>query len=1011
MVDFQGYTTHTHDIPIEVFLAFIQDDIKNVIRTHGHKNCGLKYEDVCEKIQKIITTKKTHISKFLDNHGRDKLNSEWRREKNGFLNKLFEEEGFINMCSSKKYKNDPSLNQLLSKHIKFCKEKDDRLSALRKKREFSECVNYNSWIEKERKSFHQEYLNNVRDFKAPTVNKYFSTKEHPQGHDPVRTYLNSKLDCNRYNPPTRSHPKGSLEKAPKSSIHLPTSPDVGQKSQGKGEKSMPDRAGGIQKKQSDAMIPPQTEPPVSDTQTSSPSNAKVDDTDNDQNADLKAKGSVSPNNTQDATGQSIETTDTKAQSPQKLSKPPNSTSPKDSSVAKDLDPRPPVIKDQGALSDSSPSTTSATSPTTHSTQKVSSPSDPDLSLPQSQTPAVAAVPSQHQIPVTAQNSKETTPPDSAGKSTDQDASLNSALDPGLAPPQAAASNSSASETSSTTTISTIGSSLDKDSHLSTPSTQPVVTTSIDTTLIQTTASVSGPPKITVSAMSTNTVPSITGSKSTTGGSGEPNTPLTTIPDSQDPNSASPKNQNDALTPDTGTNFSDTSSSPTIANSNINLLPDPSSSPPHLHLSIPYPGLSSGVSPVGLLPVHFSTSTVVTKQADDKKITAPKDAPQQYKDITQVSSMSLPKGTQSNDKPSIIPTIFPPLTSIIPTIYTPFGFLLGRRRKRKKRDLRSEFVIPEESTYESPNITVHELEGPNLLEQTVKSEEYVKLLKINRYKQEMQKRKKENKKTLIEVHMEVLEEYKNDEWELHKGDFLEICLRGFINDENDFYSNFSNSKLIANNIKNEETIEDIQKHKILWNNWIEDHRNILEQWKNEDWFQILKNKWRKEQQIYKEKNNKLQENILNEEEKHSIVNQKDIWKQWISKQATLIDMFNKEDWFKSMVYTQNKEKINYHINEYNDISVTSKIGLKNEKTNHEEDRSKNIIQKLMVQIHMMVLEECIKEEMIKQKELCLDNFIEDIHNQNNYDEKRNIAQCDTDDFNILKYEEIHTSTNK
>ncbi|SBT54903.1 hypothetical protein POVWA2_066160 [Plasmodium ovale wallikeri] len=293
MVDFQGYTTHTHDIPIEVFLAFIQDDIKNVIRTHGHKNCGLKYEDVCEKIQKIITTKKTHISKFLDDHGRDKLNSEWRIKKNGFLNKLFEEEGFINMCSPKKYTTNPRLNQLMSKHIDFCKKKDVRRAAVVAKPEYSECVQYNSWIETQKKSFHQEYLNNVRDFKAPTVNKYFSTKEHPQGHDPVRTYLKSKLDCNRYNPPTRSHPKGSPEKAPKSSIHLPTSPDVGQKSQGKGEKSMPDRAGGIQKKQSDAMIPPQTEPPVSDTQTSSPSNAKVDDTDNDQNADLKAKGSVS----------------------------------------------------------------------------------------------------------------------------------------------------------------------------------------------------------------------------------------------------------------------------------------------------------------------------------------------------------------------------------------------------------------------------------------------------------------------------------------------------------------------------------------------------------------------------------------------------------------------------------------------------------------------------------------------------------------------------------------------
>ncbi|SBT57949.1 STP1 protein [Plasmodium ovale wallikeri] len=123
------------------------------------------------------------------------------------------------------------------------------------------------------------------------------------------------------------------------------------------------------------------------------------------------------------------------------------------------------------------------------------------------------------------------------------------------------------------------------------------------------------------------------------------------------------------------------------------------------------------------------------------------------------------------------------------------------------------------------------------------------------------------------------------------------------------------------------------------------------------------------------------------------------------------MFNKEDWFKSIVYAQDKKKDNHRINEYNNNSVTSKSELKNEKSNHEYSRSKDIIQKLMVQIHMMVLEECIKEEMIKQKELCIDNFIEDIHNQNNYDEKRNIPQCDTYDFSVPEYEEIHTSRNK
>ncbi|SBT73239.1 hypothetical protein POWCR01_000097700, partial [Plasmodium ovale] len=173
----------------------------------------------------------------------------------------------------------------------------------------------------------------------------------------------------------------------------------------------------------------------------------------------------------------------------------------------------------------------------------------------------------------------------------------------------------------------------------------------------------------------------------------------------------------------------------------------------------------------------------------------------------------------------------------------------------------------------------------------------------------------------------------------------------------------------------------------------------------------KNKWRNEEQKYKEKNDKLQENTLNEQETHSIVSQKDIWKQWISKQATLIKMFNQEDWFKELVDEQNTEKNNYHINEYNNISLTNKTELKNEKTNHEEDRSKNIIQKLMVQIHMMVLEECIKEDIIRNKESSIDNFIQDIHTQNNYDEKRNMPQSDIDNFKVPEFEEIHTSTNK
>ncbi|SBT53941.1 STP1 protein [Plasmodium ovale wallikeri] len=358
--------------------------------------------------------------------------------------------------------------------------------------------------------------------------------------------------------------------------------------------------------------------------------------------------------------------------------------------------------------------------------------------------------------------------------------------------------------------------------------------------------------------------------------------------------------------------------------------------------------------------------------------------------------------EKNDNFNIAPEGLPTSISIIPTIliiltaftvlfllykYTHFGLLLGRRRKkRKKSDLRKIFVIPEEAICESPYKTMHKWNNHNLGKQIMKNDIQMKLLEIKRYKQAIKKKKKKRKTTLIEMHMEVLEQNKNDEWEFHKGDFLEICLRGFINKENDFYSNLTHSDLTLNNIKNDKITEYIQKQEILWNNWIEDHRNILEQWKKEEWFHILKNKWIKEQQKNKEKNDKLQENILNEQETHSTVNQKDIWKQWISKQAALIDMFNKEDWFKSIVYAQDKEKDNYRINEYNNITVTTENQLKNEKSNHEHCRSKNIIQKLMVQIHMMVLEECIKDEIIRNKELSIDNFIQNIHKQNNYDEK-------------------------
>ncbi|SBT59487.1 STP1 protein [Plasmodium ovale wallikeri] len=374
---------------------------------------------------------------------------------------------------------------------------------------------------------------------------------------------------------------------------------------------------------------------------------------------------------------------------------------------------------------------------------------------------------------------------------------------------------------------------------------------------------------------------------------------------------------------------------------------------------------------------------------------------------------------TNDNSNIIPEGFPPLTHIIPTLlvimatittffllykYTPFGFLLGR--KKKKKNLRRIIGIPEEPAYENIHKIAYEREGHNLGGQITENDIYIKLININRYKKAMKKKKKKKKITLIEVHIEVLEELKNNEWELHKDDFLEICLQGFIHKENDIYSNFTNSELSVNNVKNEKTIQDIEKQENLWNYWIENHRDILEKWKEEEWFQILKNEWKKEKQIYKNEIYNLGENVLKEPKYNSIYNQKDIWKMWISKQANHMEMFKQEEWFNSIINEQNKKKDNYGMKEYNNISNTSTIGLKNKNTHDELYRKKCIIEKVMVQIHMMVLEECVKEDIIKNKELYLDNFIQDINNQNNQAENQNLLEENNNDFTVFDSEEIN-----
>ncbi|SBT57776.1 hypothetical protein POVWA1_083700 [Plasmodium ovale wallikeri] len=92
------YTTLTRYIDVDVFTSTITNDIKNLIRKYGHIDCGLRHEELCTELKKFINEKKTLELSVMDEKGKTKWNSEWSRKRNGFFSRLFEEEGFINMC-------------------------------------------------------------------------------------------------------------------------------------------------------------------------------------------------------------------------------------------------------------------------------------------------------------------------------------------------------------------------------------------------------------------------------------------------------------------------------------------------------------------------------------------------------------------------------------------------------------------------------------------------------------------------------------------------------------------------------------------------------------------------------------------------------------------------------------------------------------------------------------------------------------------------------------------------
>ncbi|SBS91006.1 hypothetical protein POVCU2_0064860, partial [Plasmodium ovale curtisi] len=747
MADNLGYTTLTHYIPIEVFFAMIESDIKKLIHTHGHKNCGLMHEELCEKIKKIIYEKKNIVLNLMDKRGKNKWHSDWDSKRIEFFNKLFEEEGFINMCYPKKYTKNPSLDQLLSKHIKFCKEKDVRRLALEKKNEYSVCRQYNSWIDTERKSFTREYLSNVSNFNSRTVNKSFSTKEHPRGHDPRGTYLKSKVDCEIYNPASERYQKKTVEKAPTNKIQPSKESNIISGSQGKDGSSVRDGDRTSTKTKPRENIPPKSKTHIPDSQIPSPSKTQRDGTSTVQVTPVKTEDSGSPVNKE---GGKKGPTSIKSEPPTKdpptaqAEAPPQAKSP------------PPPPKD--------------TSPTT-ATQSVHVPT---------LTTSLFST-----LPTVRDTTSNQTPATSSSLTITPASSLNSVSpSPSDLHPSAAVTNDRDTASHLTTTSDTLAtthpnqnvpSTTPADSSLPQPpalNTPPAVTafqgpgtpvsSSADTITSTVTTTVTSPVAVTSPTMSTTQRPisSINQAPGINGSQEPPPLQIASEPKATAPN----KEPKQTVTPtpttlsgsDTGGVLIPTQPGTIDNNPQTTLSSIPS---PKTDNSIKQPGiqLTNSITPHS---VHTPSGSVVLQgvklqktvgQADPKHNTSPvqigttndndKLTHRVNTDPSKIPNVKLGKDLTNNlitqkgknDNPNIISEGIPPLMHIIPTLlvilatltllfqlykYTPFGFLLGRRTKKKKRDLRRIFEIPEKPTYESPNIAAHEWEDPKLVGKTV-----------------------------------------------------------------------------------------------------------------------------------------------------------------------------------------------------------------------------------------------------------------------------------------------------
>ncbi|ANQ09107.1 Pvstp1 [Plasmodium coatneyi] len=249
--------------------------------------------------------------------------------------------------------------------------------------------------------------------------------------------------------------------------------------------------------------------------------------------------------------------------------------------------------------------------------------------------------------------------------------------------------------------------------------------------------------------------------------------------------------------------------------------------------------------------------------------------------------------------------------------------------------------------------------------------------------EIQQKEHVNRKTIIDIHLESVSECQNQNHEselMNKVDFLQIIVEELMRfkfmKEQSSGNNISDDSLRINVLSNTDSVGtgteqlgmkqnfSLENFSFLenecsiryWVNWIQQNMNVLVEIKTQPWFYDLRVSWNEYQRD-------SQQSLLNDDVSSMESHKKELWKEWVRKQRSLMEWNSQKDWFKHL---------------FDSIEEVDPEMLDQQQLCKDSYKPNNrLTVKLWMLILALVFEECEREENVCDKEFYLNHLLQNV----------------------------------